>query len=106
MVLTASAAQAEVNRGPYNTAVRCFAAAAYVRHLQTNVGNTAAADALEERAKQAWGVSFILGKAIGISQDEVKRDLDATKDTQLPRFAQDTAYLKSSVAACKAADLM
>ena len=104
--VSVSALAADANRSAYDMARKCLVADGHASAERNRAGDTAKAAHYDAMARQAFDVAFNAGEKLGLSDDQVKRDLDFTQQMELPRFIREPDYLRSTAATCKAVGLM
>jgi len=101
----AGAQQRAPNREPYDLAMRCFLANGLAARSRTKQGDASGASIYEANAKTAFGVAGILGKALGISEQQTNSNITSMQTAELPRMMSEPGYFKGVIAACKAGGL-
>lgn len=108
--LTAGPAKAQsggtASHPVYRDAMKCFFANALAAESRTKAGDTARADVFAANAEQSFGVTQILGRALGLTDATIKADIIRAQASELPRMMTEAGYFKAAVATCKALKLM
>jgi hypothetical protein len=94
------------NRMAYDSAQKCAVAGAIASDDRHKAGDDAKADAYRAKSKLSFNTAYALGERLGLSDEQVKRDLDFAQLTELPRMLGDENYYLSTVATCKALGLI
>lgn len=99
-------ATAKANRMAYESATRCFLANGYAGDERRKAGDKSKEAAYLTKARQSYDVAFAAGRKLGISDQEIGRDIDFAQTIELPRFIRDGKYLLGVASTCKALGLM
>jgi hypothetical protein len=90
----------------YRAALQCLTADAYLSGWLRQRGQDAKAVPYEAAGKRAFDAAMAMGRKLGRSNGELNADLDQLKATEMPKLVKDDAYLKATVAECRALGLM
>ncbi|MEJ0027701.1 MAG: hypothetical protein WDN01_16880 [Rhizomicrobium sp.] len=91
------------NRMAYELAMKCYVANGVARGDNLDAGNAAYAKIFEADARKAFDIAVKLGNALGYSGSRQNQDFGMAEAQELARFVKDKAYLKQTLATCKAA---
>jgi hypothetical protein len=94
------------NRMAYDAAMKCFVANGYASDERRKAGDLAKSAAYGTKARASFDLAYAAGEKIGLSDDQISRDMDYAQETELPRFIRDQRYLLETAATCKALGLM
>ena len=107
MSIGAAAAQddavSRANHMAYQLAMKCYVASGVARGDNLDAGNTEYANIFEADARKAFDLAVKLGNVLGYSGSRQNQDFGMAEAQELPRFVKDKAYLKQTLATCKAA---
>ena len=90
----------------YDAARRCFVVNANFARSFEKIGDVANAKLFDGKARTAYDMAFYSAKELGIPEEQVKRDVDAATQAELPRLVRDQAYLTASAKFCKERGMM
>lgn len=105
-MLVSPATAQDGRRDAYAYAVKCFYANMWgVSYFERN-GDKASAATSEAKARLSWDGALKLGHSLGMSTQQVRRDLDGDVSPEPAKLSYDEDYFNRTAAACKKLGLM
>lgn len=102
----ADAASVADVRAAYQATLKCFVANGNALGERRAAGDQAGVARYDAGGKRSYDGAFKLGAALGLTDRQINRDLDATESSELPRMVKDRNYFIDTVATCKGLGLM
>jgi len=102
----AIAAASDANGSAYDVALKCAVANGVAEQDEHDAGHPQRVVEFEQKSHRSFDLAVSLGGKIGLSNEQIQRDLDAAKDNELPRMMRDQSYYLGIVSTCKAVGLM
>ncbi|MEJ0044539.1 MAG: hypothetical protein WDM81_20985 [Rhizomicrobium sp.] len=90
----------------YDLAMKCFVASGVARGDNLDAGDKAAAAIFEAGARRSFDTAVKLGGVLGYSGSQQNEDFGMAQTRELSKFVQDKAYLRTTLATCRAAGLV
>ncbi len=102
----AGAVSVEDVRSAYEATLKCFIANGNARRERLNAGDQEGADRYDASGERSYDGAFKLGGVLGLSDEQINRDLKEAENKELPRMVKDRSYFIDAVATCKGLGLM
>jgi hypothetical protein len=104
--LPANAVSVEDVRSAYAATLKCVVANGNAEGERRDAGDPNGAARYDANAKRSFDGAFKLGGVLGLSEQQINRDLDEAQANELPRMVKDRSYFIDAVATCKGLGLM
>jgi hypothetical protein len=105
-VPTITLADGPPDRTAYEAATKCFVVNGLAARSRTKAGDKATAAQYDAQAHQSFDTALQLGRSIGLSGEQMSRDIDRTQAQELPKMMSVSGYYRDAMATCKAYGLM
>ncbi|MBI1262771.1 MAG: hypothetical protein GC184_13715 [Rhizobiales bacterium] len=99
-------ATTQANRTAYSALMKCFVANGFANGERLDAGDAAKAAIYDRQARRSYDLAYTAGQKLGLSEEQVTRDINFVQATELPKMVRDQQYFISAVATCKALHLM
>jgi len=94
------------DRMAYDATLKCAVANGLAKLDERDAGNAAGVTEYETKTRRSFDLAYTLGKKLGLTDKQVLKDLDASRDMEVPHMMRDRRYFLSTAATCKAMGLM